>query len=132
MFLVFTVLSVTVCVFSKRAWDERRHQELQDDYKATRSRLENGSIALHQRVVDYLRVAQPCQIKHFGPYAQHDHGFVGGVGHGITVISKRNRLVKAYRWGCVSGDTYFDAMNDAEESEFDRLYIEAEYARHRR
>lgn len=124
-FVVFTILSVTTCILAKHAWDniqsERKRDTLQRELEITRSHLESGKIAFHQPVAEYLRLARPCQVESFGAYTIHDHGFVGGMGHGVTVISKNGRLVKAYGWSCLGGDTYFDGMDQLDETELGRL-----------
>ncbi|MDX1929869.1 MAG: hypothetical protein SFV81_25300 [Pirellulaceae bacterium] len=71
---------------------------------------------------DYLAMATPCEREELGRYSEFQHGFPGGVGHGVTIVSKDGRLTRAYFWSCVGGEEYFNGMTDEDETEFGKLW----------
>jgi hypothetical protein len=64
-------------------------------------------------------------IKHLGPYSEFQHGFPGGLGHGITIVSKDEKLMRAYFWSCMRGEEFFNAMTENDQNEFDKLWSTA-------
>lgn len=124
--IAFTVCLICVSIVGKREYDRRRNQkiseQLRSELETTRTNIENGQIHDGLSVATYLKIASPCDIQNYDGYTEYQHGFTGGLGHGLTIVAKNDRLVKAYSWSCLGGDTFFNSMTEAEEKELDRQW----------
>ena len=125
--IVVSFLSVSFAVYGTMEINRRRAEtirlELQRELDATNESLLSGTISLHQSVEKYLSLAQPCLADRYGPYSVFKHGFPGGCGHGITIVSKKGKLVHAYSWSCLGGKEFFNTMTDSDDAELDRLWF---------
>lgn len=129
LLIATTIASIPVAISAKLEYERMRAERiaafLQMELEATRSKLETGLICENQLVVDYLAIASPCEHEDYGRYSEFQHGFPGGLGHGITVVAKDGRLTRAYSWSCMGGDEYFDGTTDADTTEFGKLWSSA-------
>ena len=125
-FVLFTVSLVGFSIVAKQEFDRRQAErisiERQQELEETRKNIANQRIAVGMLETDYLKIANPCEKRLFGPYTEYAHGFPGGLGHGLTVTVKNNHLVKAQSWSCLGGETYFNTMTKNEEMELDGLW----------
>lgn len=122
-FVLFAVFPLPIAIVGSRAWTEYRDYQLRRDYNAVCFHLERGDIYLGQPASEYLRMSNPCRIRTYGAYTSYDHGFVGGLGHGVTVVAKNDRLVRAYSWSCLGGETFFNGMAPFEEQTLQDMVI---------
>ncbi len=124
--IVTTIVSIPIAICTKLEYDRIRTEQLRSflqlELQATKDKLKLGRISENQLVIDYLAMADPCESQHYGRYSEFQHGFPGGLGHGITIVSKDGRLKRAYSWSCLGGEEYFNGMMDAENTEFDKLW----------
>ena len=120
-----TIASIPIAISGKLEYERMRAERvallLQMELEATRNKLDVGLICENQRVVDYLAMAKPCETEDYGRYSEFQHGFPGGLGHGITIVSKDGRLILAYSWSCMGGEEFFNGMTEADSMEFAQL-----------
>jgi hypothetical protein len=121
-FVTFTILLLATCIFGKHAIEryvaEQEYVQIENSLSEAIRLIESGKISTGMHVRDYTNLVTPVDRIEFGAFAEFRHGFIGGLGHGVTIISKNDRLVKAYSWSCCGGDSFFNTMTSAEEKTY--------------
>ena len=124
LLIATTIASVPIAIYGKLEYErmsaERIASLLRLELEATRNKLETGLICEDQLVVDYLAMANPCESEDYGRYSEFQNGFRGGLGHGVTIVSKDGRLTRAYSWSAFHLLQPVTFAADKEESNFNR------------